>query len=808
MESLVKDVRQALRGLARRPGFTSVALLTLAVGVAANAAVFTMVDALMLAPLPFGERSERVVSLHSTHATQPEDWPDSRLSFADYEDVKASSRLLEDVGAYVSRGFTLTADGLAERVQGGSITPNLFELLRVRPLLGRTFRADEGAQPGFEPVVILGHGLWKRRFGGDPDIVGRAIHVNQRALTVVGVMPEGFRFPERDQLWLPYGRDDGRRDRRFLTTIGVLRSGVELAQLQDEVTGIAARLADRHPDTNRGWGIRALAFRDLLFDRRGRISALSLLATVAFVLLIGCANLANLMLARGAARQREIAVRTAVGASRARVVRLVLMESLLLSLAGTALGALLGAAALDATVASWPEELPYWVHFEMSGRVVAFLGGVALLTAAGFGLVPALRLSRPDVISTLKEEGRSTGSRSDRRLQSALVVGQVALCLALLVGANLMIRSFLALQSADPGFDTSHIVSLRLSIAGDVYDPLPAKVAFFRRAAERLRALPGVVEAAATSSIPADDGGAPVRVVADGKPVAPGDEIGAQRIVIQPALFAALGVPLEEGRTFHEREEEDPASDAAVVNRTLARRLWPEGGAVGRRIGLVGAGGTRWLTVVGVAPEIQYEEFGEQTSQSALHVYVPYAHTASRLMAFLVRGAAPADTLVAPVRSALAEVAPDVPVFDLQTMAARRLETTWGERFFGQAMGLFAGVALFLACLGVYGVLSYAVARRTREIGVRMALGATRGDVLRLVLRQAARLAAAGVAGGAALAFVLARLLRGILYGVSATDPWALAGMAAVMVAVVLAAGGLPARAAARTDPLHALRHE
>ena len=386
-------------------------------------------------------------------------------------------------------------------------------------MLGRGFRPEEGAQPGFEPVVLLGHGLWQRRFGGDPAIVGRTIHVNQRALTVIGVMPEGFRFPEREQLWVPYGRDDGRRDRRFLLTLGVLRPGARVAQLQDELTGLAARLAERHPDTNRGWGIHVLPYRDFVFDRRGRVATLSLLGAVGFVLLIGCANLANLMLARGAARQREIAVRTAVGASRARVVRLILVESLLLSAAGTALGAFVGAAGLDGVVASWPEELPYWIRFEMSGRVVAFLGGVSLFAAAAFGLVPALRLSRPDVISTLKEEGRSAGSRADRRLQSALVMGQVALCLALLVGANLMIRSFLALQSADPGFDQAGMVSLRVPLTGDAYDPLPAKVAFFRRVAERLRALPGVVEAAATSSIPADDGGAPVGVVADGKPV-------------------------------------------------------------------------------------------------------------------------------------------------------------------------------------------------------------------------------------------------------------------------------------------------
>jgi predicted permease len=808
MDSLLKDVRHAARGLARRPAFTATALLTLAVGIGANAAVFTMVDALLLAPLPFGERSERIVSLHSTHVTQPEDWPDSRLSFADLEDVRAASRLLEDVGGYIPRGFTLAADGAAERVQGGSVTPNLFALIGARPLLGRLFRPEEAAVPGFEPAVILGHGLWQRRFGGDPALVGRTIHVNQRALEVVGVMPEGFRFPERDQLWVPFGRDEGARDRRFLAAIGALRRGADLPRLQQELDGLAATLAARHPDTNRGWGLRALTYRDLALDRGGRVAVMSLMAAVAFVLLIGCANLANLLLARGIARGREIAVRTAVGASRGRVVRLMLAESLLLSVAGTVLGALLGRAALEAVVASWPEELPYWVRFEVSARVIAFLGGVAVLTAAAFGLLPALRASRPDVIGALKEEGRSAGSPTDRRVQGALVAGQVALCLALLVGANLMVRSFLELQAADSGFDEAGLISLRVAIQGDVYDPLPAKAAFFRRAAERLRSLPGVVQASATSSIPADDGGVPVRIVADGRPVAPGEETGALMIAIQGTLFETLGLGLDDGRTFTESEVEDRAAAVAVINRTLAQRFWPGGDAVGRRLGLVEAGDTRWLTVVGVAPDVQYEEFGEETGPSRLHVYVPYAHTGARVMALLVRGTAPAAALVQPVRRALAEMAPDVPVFDLHTMRARRLETTWDQRFFGQAMAGFAAVALFLACLGVYGVLSYAVSRRRREIGVRMALGATAADVLRLVLGQAAWMAAVGIGLGLLLAVGLARLLRGILYGVSASDPWALLGMTGLLVTVVLVASGLPARAAARVDPLRALREE
>jgi predicted permease len=803
---MLQDLRHAARGLVRSPGFTATVVLTLAIAVAANAAVFTVVDALLLAPLPFGAHSERIVSLHSAHPTQAEDWPDSRLSFADLRDVGASSRLLEDVAGYVPRAVTLSGDEQAERIEGGSVTPNLFRLIGAEPLLGRLFLPEEGAQPGFEPVVILSHGLWQRRFGGDPGIVGRTIVVNQRALTVVGVMREGFHFPERDQIWVAYGRDQGLRDRRFVAAVGLLREDATLGQLQEELDTIAAALAERYPASNRGWGLRALRYRDLLVDTGGRTGVLALLAAVAFVLLIGCANLANLMLARGVARQRELSLRAALGASRRRVVRLMLIESLLLAVAGTALGALLGRSLLSAALAAWPEELPYWIRFEVSGRVVAFLGALAALTAIAVGLVPALRAARADLAGALKEEGRSAGSSRDRRLQTTLVAGQVALCLALLVGANLMVRSFLELQRADAGFDESGLVSFRLFLPGDAYDPVAAKAAFFRQVAQRLRSLPGVEAATATSAIPADDGGAPVRVVGDGRPVAPGEEIGAQMIATQPALFDTLGIRLTDGRTFSEREAEDPRADVAIVNRRLAGRLWPGGDALGRRLGLVDGRGTTWLTVVGVAPEVHYEEFGEQTSQSQLHVYVPYARVGSRLMAVLVRGAQRADGLVQPVRRAMADTAPHAPVFDLRTMPARRLETTSSQRFFGKAMGVFAGVALLMACLGVYGVLSYAVSRRTREIGVRMAVGATRRDVLWLVLRDACRLSALGVGMGLVLALGLAHALRSILFGVNPADPLALLGMAAALTLAVVAASVLPARGASRTDPLEALR--
>jgi predicted permease len=440
--------------------------------------------------------------------------------------------------------------------------------------------------------------------------------------------------------------------------------------------------------------------------------------------------------------------------------------------------------------------------------VVAFLAVIVVITAIAFGLLPALRASRPDVIEQLKEGARSAGSRADRRLQGGLVVAQVALCLALLVGANLMIRTFLKLQAADPGFDEKPLASLRLYLPGDAYNPLPAKAAFVRRAVDRLRALPGVVAAAATTSIPADDGGVPIRIVADGLPVVPGRENGAIMIATVPSLFDTLGVGLVAGRPFTEGETEQAAAPVAIVNRKLARHFWPDGSAVGRRLGIVDGQATNWLTIVGIAPEMQYEEFGEETAQSALQVYVPYGRMGARTIAFLVRGTAPAASLLRPIRAALAQVEAQAAVYDLSTMRARRDLTTWEQRFFGEAVGAFALVALLLACLGVYGVLSYTVSRRTREIGVRIAVGAAPIDVMRLVVGQAAALAGMGAAVGLLLSAAVGYLLQGILYGVVPHDPKTLLGTATLLVAVVIGASALPARRATRIDPVDALRQD
>jgi putative ABC transport system permease protein len=818
LSAIWSDLKHGARTLARRPAFTLAALATLGLGIGANSTAFGIVNALLLRPLPLGEHGARVVTLHSTHKTQPEDWEDSPLSYADLRDLQGRVGGLQDVAGYVGGGFTLQSGGEAERLRGGSVTPNLFSLLGLRPALGRDFGDEDAGDFGFAPVVVLSHRLFERRFGGDPGLVGRSVILNGRAVTVIGVMPPGIRFPDRDELWVAYrpSSDPDRaptRAARFVAGFALLRHGVSLARAQGELDLVARQLADQHPDTNRGWGVRALSFRDSVVDRGLRLVTTALLGAVAAVLLIACANLASLNLARGAARQRELAVRASLGASRGRLVRQMLAEVALLCAGGGLVGLVAAAWFTNLMVSSWPEELPYWVDLGLDWRVLLFTTTVAVLAAVLSGLLPAWRSSRPDLVSDLRDGSRSGAGAGPQRLQSALVVGQVALSLVLLVGASLMIRSFLQLQAAPSGFAEDSLLTLRFYVAGDAYDSIERRAELLRELELRLSALPGVNHAAFTSSIPADDGGAPVRLVVERRPVPPGDEPSGLRIAASPALFETLGAPLVEGRGFTAAEHASPSADVVIVNRTLARRFWPEG-AIGQRLALVDGGGRRtdaavsWLRVVGVAPDIQYEEFGEETAQSRLIVFRPYAAVPGRFLALLVRTRTPPRAQAEAVRRVFRELDPGIAVWEVRTMQEVRALTSWEQRFFGHLMGAFAGQALLLACLGVYSVLAYAVSRRTHEIGVRLALGARSSDVVRLVLRRGAALGLLGTVLGLLLSLAVGRALQGVLYGVEPGEPGALLATAAVLMAVVLAASFLPARRAAGVDPIAALRAE
>ena len=808
LSALGQDVRQALRGLVKRPGVALAVFCTLALSIGANVTVFSIVNAVLLRPLPFGERSDRVVTLFSTHAQQSEDWSwgDSEVSYADLLDLREATAF-EGLGGYLGRSLALSQDGAAERVRGGSVTPDLFPLLGVAPAIGRLFLEDEGAAPGLERVVLLTHGLWQRRYGARADIVGRAIQVNGLPRTVVGVLPPGFRFPERDDLYLPLRWIDAPRDARGINAVGLLRAGTSLAQAQQEASAIAARLARDHAATNRGFGVRLLPFRDSQVDRGARFLSTTLMAAVGFVLLIACANLTNLMLVQATGRQREMAVRSALGAGRGRLVRLVLVETALVAIAGTVAGLVAAEWLLDALRGTFPEDLPYWMVFDFDWRIALFAAGLTGVTTLSVGLLPALRASRPHLVADLKDAARATPPRGQQRLHAGLVVAQVAVCLALLVGASMVVRGFLTLQTSDLGFDDRPLLSMRVYLAGDQFDPPDTRARAIDEIAKALSTIVGVESAAATTSIPGDDGGAPVRVVADGA-AGVDDGIGAQTIGVSAGIFDTLGLSLIDGRPLTAAETIDPAARVAVVNEALAARFWPDGGAVGRRVGVWRRAEVDWYRVVGVAPDVHYEEVSEETPQSRLSLYLPQAVTGARSMALLARATGDPDRLVEAARVLMRQRFPDQPVFELMSMAERRRFVSWEAQFMGEMMGTFAAVAVCLAGLGVYALLAYSVRRRVPEIGVRLALGARPGDVVGMFVRQGLTIAGTGVLVGVVLASLVASAVEGFVFGSNARDPRHFAVAAVVLGIAVVVACYLPARRASRVDPSVALRAE
>ncbi|MGH9456676.1 MAG: ADOP family duplicated permease [Thermoanaerobaculia bacterium] len=801
------DLRFALRALGRSPGFALAAIATLALGLGANALVFSLVDALILRPLPFGERTARLVTLHSTHPTQARDWDDSPISYADLVDLRERTTAFEAIEGYAERNFSLIGPETTERVAGASVTPGLFRLLGMQPIVGRDFREDEGAEPGFETVALISHDLWQRSFGGDEDVVGGPIGINGRSLTIVGVMPPGFGFPEREDLWVPYAGDGmSGRDVRGLIGVALMKDGVPLVRARSDLAAAAADLARLHPDTNRDRGVHAIPLREFYVGGGARRAASAMLGAVALVLLVACANVAGLMLARGLGRERELTVRAALGAGRARLARLVAVEGAIVAAAGAAIGLGLAAGGLRLLAASMPEPPPFWAEFVVGGRVVAFVAVAAIVATVGAGLIPALRITRVDLASALQGSRGSAGGSKQRRAQTILVTAQVAVTLVLLVGAVLLSDSARRLQNADAGFDPRPILSMRLYIAGDAYDDPSVRAQTVERIAARVAAIPGVEAVAASGAIPADDGGTPMSL-ASPRAVA-GEELGAQGIPVTAGLWDVLGRELIDGRTFTSDELRDPATNVVVVNERLASTMWPGESAIGREVVFVRSNERTRLRVIGVAPDLVFEELGEETAQSRLQVYFPWAARPWRSMALLVRAAVDPASLISPVRGAVREIDPAFAAFDAMTMTERRRFTHWAESFLGRVFAAFGFGALLLACVGAYGLAAYSAAQRRREIAVRFALGATRSTVLALLLRRGAVLALAGLAAGLPLALGAARLIEALLFGVSPWDvgiwivtPLALAG-------AVLLATWLPSRRAAETDPADALRYE
>lgn len=810
MSGILRDLLHAWRGLMQRPGFFAGALLTVAIGIGANVAIFSLVNAISLRPMPFGDRTDRLATIHIAHRLNVDEpgWGDTEISYADFLDFRTATTV-EGIGGYLTRAFLVSGgDAAAERVRGGSVTPDLFPMLGIEPILGRHFTFDEAAAPGLESAVMLAHSLWQRRFGADAAIIGKQIIVNDRARVVVGVLPPGFRFPEFDELYLPLRWDEAPRSARNINAIALVKPGHTIEQARAELMSIARRLEDSYPETNRGYGVRVVPIRESYIGKDDTRLGVVLMAAVGFVLLIMCANLANLMLVRGASRQRELAVRSAMGAGRGRLLWTASSETVLIALPGAALGVLLSQWIVDAMIGAFPpNSLPYWLDFTIDQRVVLFSIAAAFFTTLVVGLLPAFRTVRPNLATDLKEGGRGVSlGRAGQRLQAGLVVAQVALCFALLVGANLMVESFLAMQQTSLGFDHQSIVIGGGYLAGDAFDDVKARSAFYQRVVDTLRALPGVAAAAVTTAMPGDEGGDGRQLVIDGR-TSRDDAIGVQSIAISAGLFDVFGLRLIEGRAFTDAEVHDPRADVAVINQELAGRLWPGDSPLGKRIGLRDSNDVNWLRVVGVAPNVHYEEVGEDTEQSRLSVYVPYATGGARSLSMVVRAHGAPEPLIGPMREALGRMGPTFAPARVMSMNQLRKGTTWEQEFFGELMAVFAAGALLLACLGIYALISYSVGRRAHEIGVRLALGARPADVIRMLLQQTAVVGAAGLILGLVLATVVGRLLVGGLYGVT-LNAWLLASMAVPLTLALLVATWLPARRAARIEPTIALRSE
>jgi putative ABC transport system permease protein len=807
MQTFLQDLRYGVRVLVKRPGYAAVAVVALALGIGVNTTIFSVVNALLMKPLPFNDL-DRIVAVWERMPSQGVDR--NETAPANFADWRAESRSFEQMGVYTGWAANLTGVDTPERVQGYRVTAGLFDALGVRPLYGRNFTAAE-EERGKDAVAILGHSFWRRRFGGDPSIVGRTIQLNGVAREVVGVMPPELNFPRGGEVFAPLAltpQQAANRGAHYLLTVARLKPGVTLAQAQAEMDGIAARLAEKYPNTNTGRGV---VVNTLLGDTvlHYRPALLVLMAAVGFVLLIACANVANLLLARAAGRQKELAVRAALGASRLRVVRQLLTESLILSVVGGGCGVLIAFWASDLIRSSIPAEfvsfIPGWARIGVDARALGFTLGLSVLTGLLFGLAPALQASRPDLNATLKEGGKASGAVGGQRLRGALIVAEVALSFVLLIGTGLMVKSFLGLVTADPGFDSEGVLAMELALPAAKYNDAARRADFYRQLVARLEAVPGVEAAGVVNHLPLGGSNSSTSFLLEGQPEPPpGRENEARYRVCSPRYFETLGMRLAAGRAFTEQDAAN-APPVVIVNRTLARRYWPGEDPLGKRIRETGDPARNpWMQVVGVVGDVKHEMNQEVTPE----FYVPHAQRPAGEMNLVVRTKGEPVALAATVRNEVLVLDKDQPVYRTRPMTQVRAESLMLQRFAAVALGVFALIALALAGVGLYGVMSYTVSQRTHEIGVRMALGARGADVLRLVVGQGMKLALIGLGIGLAGSLALTRAIAGLLYGVSATDPATFTLIALVLAGVALLACYVPARRATKVDPMVALRCE
>jgi putative ABC transport system permease protein len=818
LSDLRHDVMYGLRMLRKTPGVTAVALLSLALGIGANTAIFSLIQSALLREPPYPNSNQLVMVWEDTHLLHYQSSEDTPAP-GNYADWKAQSDVFTDIAALDDRTFSLTGAGEPDRIDGEAFSAGVIPTLNVFPFLGRAFTSDED-RPGAAHVAILSYGLWVSRFGSDREIIGHAIHLNDASYTVVGVMPRGFRFPDPgDQIWVPLALTEKQladHGDHYLRVIARLKPGVSVAQAHSELRAIAQRLTAQYPDSNTGVSVNIVPLHEQLSgDLRSPLLVLA--GVVAFILLMVCANLANLLLARASVRAREFAVRLAIGASRARIIRQLLAESLLLAVIGGTLGLVLayfGIAGIHRFVEGAQSTSDGASSAQFAGAginfgVCAVTLGISLVAGFLFGLVPAFQSSRREIGDVLNETARKSSGGGRVRARGILIMAEVALGAVVLISAGLLLRSFISLQSIPLGFEAEKVLTFRVILPDPRYESMERRAAFYKQATERLQALPGVRSAAAISYLPLTSHGHITGIGVEGQAnSALGESPVAAYRAITPGYFLTMRIPLLQGRDFS--AEDSPRSPlVAIVSETMAHNFWPGADATGRRFKLDAPdANVPWITVVGVAGNVRQLEL---TGIPGPAIYFPATQdpgTGDTIRDWMIRSSGDPAALAASVRSAIDSVDPTLPVSRIQTLESIRSDVLGPQQFNLALVGLFGMLALILAAVGLYGVTSYSVVQRTHEIGIRVALGARPRDVLRLVVGQGARLAVFGLAIGICAALALAKVMASLLYGIGPRDPITFGAVALLLLFVALAASYIPARRAARVDPLVALRHE
>lgn len=800
MENLIKDIRYGVRSFLKRPGFLVIAVSTLALGIGATTAMFTVVNSVLLRPLRFPE-SERIVLLESVNPQLGV--MRSNVSVPDITDWQTQSQSFEQLAAFVTTTFFLENGEETERVRAAGVTPEFFPLFRTNPIHGRLFQPDD-FQRGKEPVV-LSYAYWQRRYGGSTDVLKTNVMIGGEATAIVGIMPPGFTYPNDTEMWWarPLRKDEA-RDNRYMNAVARLKPNVSIAQAQAEMDTISERLAQSYPVTNSKWTTLLTGLQERLVGEL-RTSLLILLGAVAFVLLIACTNVANLLLARAAYRQQEIAVRTALGASRMRVVRQLLTESVLLSIVSGLIGLGLSIWLVKLLIAISPANSPRVDEIGIDWRVFGFALGITVLAGLLFGLFPALQTSRPNLNEMLKDSGRH-GAESGRRnrVGSLLIVSEIALSFVLLAGAGLLIKSFLNLRQINPGFNPDNVLVMRLALLWPKYKEAEPRVQAFKQVIDSVKAIPGVQSAGAVLSLPlkGDTFALGRSVIREGHPMTPEEAVNARHLAVAGDYFQTMQIPLKSGRLFTEQDNAQ-SPKVVIISERMARELWPNENPIGRHF-------TEWRDekfsreVIGVVRDTKVDSLDKETENQ---MYMPYLQDSGwGALSLVVRTTGDAGAFAGSVREAIRGVDKGIPTYNLRTMNDLVSISAAPRRVPMLLFSAFAGVAMLLAMLGIYGVTSYYVTQRTHEIGVRMALGAQLGDVLKLVLRRGMLLAAIGIGVGIAGAFAVTRYMTALLFGVKPVDVITFVGVAVLLVAVVLVACLIPARRAAKIDPLEALR--